>query len=433
MPIINSNSPAIPRSQLGALVKELRDVQGNRDGIWENEDKAAGSLGNRNAVRDFFDGNPLAQRTGSALSVGLSRTDEMTELRSFRSKAEKNWKMPVADDAVLAQMNNAEFFALQKSLALVKMGRAPNEVTEKFVMAKGSVDGEEIPARNLFTQRFLRRDDSPKQNSVVVVAPGFLETGRTFYEQIDKLNRQGHDVVVMDQQWAGHSDGKPGGIDRGFGISRDVAAVTADAAQWAKSRYGNDAKVTIFGNSMGGGPGALGAATMNDGGRLQLDGPQMPHGVDIVLQAPFLGATPSLLNGTLNAAARLPLLNRIQMPALGLPDLTDDPTAERKVAQGMVLDDIRGQLSAFRTALPDIATLKNNIAAGMIPQGRISIVHSDRDTLADYEQTRWLVAQLQSQGKHVDLTTNNSTDHVLSQDANAQNLALDAINRLFKA
>src|SRR5438270_201561 len=81
-----------------------------------------------------------------------------------------------------------------------------------------------------------------------------------------QLNRRGVDVILMDQQWAGYTKGgSPGGIDRAFGISRDVAAVTAFAAQVAERDYRNHPgrQVVVTGVSMGGGPGVVGALALN--------------------------------------------------------------------------------------------------------------------------------------------------------------------------
>src|SRR5690606_25111283 len=156
--------------------------------------------------------------------------------------------------------------------------------------------------RDIFIQHW--KPVGEPSGKVVVLSPGFQETGRNFYEQIDLLNRQGHAVVVMDHQWAGYSEGKAGGIDRGYGVARDVAAVAAYAAGLAKREYGADAEVVLMGNSMGAGPGVLGALTLNDAGKVKLDGPQMPKGLSAILQAPFLEATPSALNELLSATGK---------------------------------------------------------------------------------------------------------------------------------
>lgn len=130
---------------------------------------------------------------------------------------------------------------------------------------------------------------------MIVLSPGFQETWRNFVDQIDALDAAGHDMVAMDDQRAGETDGQPGGLDRGFGVARDVAAVTARAAGIAKEKCGDGGQVLLYGNSMGAGPGVLGAVLMNDAGAVKLEGEPMPRGLS-VLQSPFLGATPSPSN-----------------------------------------------------------------------------------------------------------------------------------------
>jgi alpha-beta hydrolase superfamily lysophospholipase len=159
-----------------------------------------------------------------------------------------------------------------------------------FVNASGSVNGENIPTREIFCQRF--KPISSPNGKIVVISPGFLESGRNFYEQADILNKKGYDVIIMDHQWAGYTKGgKPGLADRGFGVTRDTASVTAYAQTILEKEYSSYSKkeVLIIGNSMGAGPGALGATTLNDNNKIKLNGPKMPIGVNIILQSPFFG------------------------------------------------------------------------------------------------------------------------------------------------
>lgn len=165
---------------------------------------------------------------------------------------------------------------------------------------------------------------------------------------------------------------------------------------------------------MGGGPGALGAALMARAGKLEVDG--APPGalagdVDLFLQAPFLGATPGLVNGTLAAAAKLPLVNRIAAPGLGLPDFVDDPKGEHLVAQGMVLEDIRGQTQAFGASNAFVAALNETLASGVRPGGKVIVVHDEQDPLADFSKSEALVQTL---GAGAELVRLEGGDHGLS-------------------
>ena len=403
------------RSQIAATMSALEDLEGNRDGIWGNEDEKAGRTGS------LMDKNPLLSRLRQWARAGLSTRDEKEAIAEFRQECEDSWGQPVTD-LDTGRLRDGELFAAQKALALAQLGRHPSEVTEDFVLASGSVAGFDLEAREVFTQRF--KPTAPPTGNVVVISPGFQETGRHFYEQIQTLNAMGHDVVVMDHQWAGQSDGEPGGLDRGFGVARDVAAVAAYAQKLQQSEYGDvpGAQVALLGNSMGGGPGVLGALTLNDAGLIDLDGEEMPTGLSAVLQSPFLGASDNLLNDALAVGSRVPGVRDLAMPSSGVPVLTRDDTAAQKGAQISVLEDIRAQLQSMTAANEDLALIRSMIHEGKGPSGAMSIVHGDGDPLADPEQSRAIAASL-----GVELALLETDDHVLQQSPTKKGVALDAL------
>jgi len=408
------------RSQIGATIQDMKDAQGNKDGIWGNEDEFSHSTGS------FFDRQPMISKAMSFASVGWSTKDEIQELSQFRAEKESEWGQSVSN-LDLSSMKNGQLFAAQKAIALDRMDRKPSDVIDGFVQAAGKVDGEDIAPRKIFFQRF--KPIGEPSGKVVTLSPGFQETGRNFYEQIQKLNELGHDVVVMDHQWAGQSEGSPGGLDRGFGASRDVAAVVAHANQIAEKEYGNhpDKEVVLFGNSMGAGPGVLGALVMNDNDLIELDGPQMPKGLRAVLQSPFLDATPNKINDALGLASNLPLLNKIQAPSAGVPVLTTDKVGAQKGAQSAVLEDVRAQLRSMSSANEDLGRIKSLIADGSGPKGQISIVHAERDPLADPGAVRTLASQL---GDQATLNMVDSGNHVFEQNVGEQDLGINALQQL---
>ncbi|MCP4500629.1 MAG: hypothetical protein GY822_11775 [Deltaproteobacteria bacterium] len=304
---------------MGATVSDLKDVLGNKDGIWGNESAAPGTLGNG------FDRNPLSERMQQALGVGFSVDDELKLLSDFKTDKEKQWGQPVSDLQAGDLKRRGALFLVQKTIQLTRMERGPATVKDAYVSAKGSFDGKPLQDRAIFTQRYLPTAEPSGQ--VVVLSPGFQETGRNFEKQIAAMNASGHEVVTLDHQWVGQSDGSPVGLDRGAGVARDVAAVAAYASEIAEKQYGDKGKVTLFGNSMGAGPGVLGALTLTaakgaDGKpRLELfdgDGKAkaMPENMGAVLQSPFLGTTKNALNATLAFASHLPFVNRLQIQRL---------------------------------------------------------------------------------------------------------------------
>lgn len=410
------------RATVATLVRKLEDATvGNQDGIVGNERSAAGT----GAGGSPFDTNPVLFRLRAFFEVGLSKSDEEGRLATFLAAAEKAWGRPVTTAARPAHVPAADWNAhlVDKAITLVRLGRSPDDVVDGFVAARGAVDGHAIAPREVFTQTW--KPSGTPSGQTIVVSPGFLETGRNYVEQIQLLNARGHEVIALDHQWAGLSSssegrGASGGIDRGFGIARDVAAVTAQAA--ASSR-----KVTLVGTSMGAGAGVLGAVLMNDAGKLQLDGPPMPKGLSAVLQGPFFDRTRSLPNMLLAGSGLVPGAKEIPLPALGLPILSGDQATLRKIAAHASTEHLTGRAQAFHASTEDLRTMKGLLASGARPQGRIEIIHATKDTLARYEATAEWVNLL---GERAQLTTIDSTSHVFEENPAEQVLLLEGLARL---
>jgi alpha-beta hydrolase superfamily lysophospholipase len=409
------------RAEVHAALQGLRDLEGNRDGLWTNEGRPAGEPG------AWFERQPLLLKARAFLGGGgPSLEDGVGQLQRFTAAVEAHHGQPVIAPELRIRLHQPDLFAAQKAIALVRLGRAPAEVTEGFVRAAGTVDGQAIMPRVVFFQRFAPRGEP--SGTVVLLSPGFQETGRSFEAQIDRLCREGHDVVAMDHQWAGQTrPGGRGGLDRGFGAARDVAAMAAHCARLAESSYGERGRVVLFGNSMGAGPGVLGALALNDAGLVQLEDAAMPKGLSAVLQAPFLAPTPGLVNGALQLAAMLPFVNRLAVPSAGVPALTSDPVAAQKTAQGAVEEDVRAQLAAMTAALPDLSRVSALIEAGQGPRGQVAIVHAARDPLADPEAVVKLAKAL---GPSARLELIDSGNHVFQASPSEQRHALGALAAL---
>lgn len=407
-------------SQIAGTLDELADVQGNRDGIWHNENDAKGTLGGP------LDRNPLALKARAHLEGKDLARLEIDALSTFRLQQEDKWGQPVTRLDVNS-LKDGELFAAQKAIALTRMERTPADVTEGFVHAAGKVDGHAIAPREVFWQRF--KPVGEPSGKLVVMFPGFLQTGRNFYEQVQLLNKQGHDVIVMDQQWAGQTKGgKDGGVDRGYGITRDVAAVAAYAQTQLDADYAAHPgkELILMGTSLGGGPGVVGALTMNANHKLALEGPPMPDKVKAVLQGPFLGATDNTSNKLANFSSRIPGVNQIPVPAIGIPVLSTDDEALQKIAQGAVMEDLQARLQAMTGVNQDTDEIMALIAQGKGPQVPIEIIHSQGDPLASSDKSKWLAQKLPQ--AHLQLLQRN--DHVLEQQRDEQLEALKALERL---
>lgn len=410
------------RAQVTTFLAKIADATGNKDGIVGNEDKAA----NVPAGQSWFDKNPLLFGLKQNLAAGWSKADENEKLRGFLEATEKTLGGPVTTLARPAHVDAAQWnaFQLDKAISLVRFNRAPGDVSEHVVSARGAVDGHAIAERDVFVQRFAPNPPpgTAPSGQTFVISPGFLETGRNYHEQADLLTKQGHAVVVMDHQWAGLSQGKPGGIDRGFGIARDVAAVAA----WAHAQFPNE-KITLVGTSMGGGAGATGAALMNDQGRLQLDGPAMPKNLDVILQDPFFARSKTVVNGALALLGKIAVVKDLPLPAMGLPILSGDQATLRKLAAHATTEQLSARGQAFHASTDDLARMKSLLESGKQPGGRFHVIHADNDTLADHATTKEWVALL---GPKATLQTIHSTSHVIEENPAEQGLLLDAIRSL---
>jgi len=394
------------RAQVGALHAAMEDALGNKDGIFGNEDQPKGSLDRSS----FFDRQPALSRAKTIAETGLSKQDELDRLGRFVTAQEQRWGKP-ATNLESQQVEDFERFRTEKAIALTRFGRTPDEVLDVIVPAKGSVDGKAIAPRDVFTQ--LWKPIGEPSGKVLVLSPGFLQTGRNFFEQIDLLNRQGHEVLVMDHQWAGYTSGPKGGIDRGFGVARDVAAVAAYAQQRAQEAYPDKSpEVVLVGTSMGAGAGVFGALVMNDAGKLTLEGPQMPKGLSAVLQAPYFDKTPTLVNKGLSLLGRVPFLKDLPLPSLGLPILAADPDINQKLAQHANAEGLVARASAFQASDADLSRMRELLAAGERPEGRVFFLHADDDPLASLEAAKEMAGHL---GERATLLEPKSGNHVMEE------------------
>ncbi|HEY1101449.1 MAG TPA: alpha/beta fold hydrolase, partial [Myxococcota bacterium] len=339
------------RARVATFVDKLKDATGNKDGVVGNEDLAPNTPAARSTVGSWFDQNPLLFSLKQQLAVGVSKADETASLAAFLTGFEsKHGAVTTLSKPAHVDADDFAAFRLDKAITLVRFGREPSTVTDHVVSAKGSIDGQTIAPRDVFVQRYAPQ--GPASGKTIVISPGFLEDGRHHTEQAMLLSSKGHTVVVLDHQWAGLSSTSNGGIDRGFGIARDVASVAA----WAHAASPNDT-IVLLGTSMGGGAGVVGALTMNDNGRVQLDGPAMPKGIDGILQGAFFQRTSSLINNTLAAAGTVPLLKDVPLPATGMPILSGDQATLRKLAAHATTEQLTGKAQAFHASSADLAVV----------------------------------------------------------------------------
>lgn len=388
---------------------------GNRDGLLGNESLPANSIKPLSA-------HPLPFRIARSWSVGLSKRPQEHELRTFLDDFEHKAQASVATIERPAHVAPADWsaFRVRKAVTCARFDLPPSAITDLMVPARGSVDGELIAPRDIFVQRYAPQTD---WNGIVVVfAPGYGETGRTYVEQAVAAARHGYEVYALDQQWLGLSQGTRGLVDRGFGIARDIAAVTALAADRARAAK-PDAKVVIAGTSLGG-MATFTAIRMNELGRVKLDGgPQMPADVAAVLQSPYF-ATTEKLDGVTRAACRLPWLPNLSMPRITRSAVTDDPVTAQKLVAHSIVERINGRIQAFHAPDADVARLSATMDSDAQGSSPVYVLHGTRDPLADYDTSSAWVARMGSRAKMHWL---DSMNHAMAENPAQQGLVMEGI------
>jgi len=206
---------------------------------------------------------------------------------------------------------------------------------------------------------------------------------------------------VMDQQWAGFSEGDAGRIDRGFGITRDVAAVMSQAVALAKSEYPGSTepladRVILAGTSMGGGIGGLGFLTMNDAGKIQLEGAaaELPKGMSAVLQSPFFGPSDTLQNKLFNVLGKTPGLKDRPLDPFEIGSFVDDDGARQKLVNRLNEENTQVRASALLASNDDLGTMRAELEAGHRPKGVVSILASKGDPIASFKASEAMVQLL---------------------------------------
>ncbi len=445
---------SVSRQQLGALVGELKDLDLSQLKTAKEHQAAVDQCrGNQNRIIGDEQGNisPLArngiaERLRNFAEVGFARGDEEQFIDSVLSALQTNWGAQIVEPELFSRLAKTTEFAVGKATQLTRMGLHPGQVTEHFVSATGQVDGEKIKDRQLFLQRYAPAPEDAN-GKVIVLSPGFAETGRHFESQIGALVKEGYDVVTLDHQWAGRSDGEKGGFDSVKGLARDVAAATVFAQQIQRDNYPQKAgsEVMLFGNSMGA-LAALTAASMNQADKLQLGElkvgqglkekdqalpGQMQKGLKLMLQSPFMGMTDNVLNKALQLTAGFRGINKLALPAMNLPVITTDPLVQKLNAQEGISEGITSRPLSLKKVVDDLEKLWPFFAQNP-PGNSVGIYHQTGDLLANYQDTQRLAEQLTRQlgSDKVAFMAEKGFDHVVENDPESFLTPLAVLDRV---
>ncbi len=312
-------------------------------------------------------------------SIKEEYVESVTRLVAFRAQCESEWG-EATTRIDLAKLGHGELYAVRKALFLRKFRRMPEDITEGFLTASGSVDGKRIEPREIYWQRF--RPLAQPLGQMVVVSPSFGETSRDYYELALQLNRLGYDTLLMDHQWGGYSEGHLDELDSGFGVARDVASVSAFAQRLMEREYEQRPRcaITLIGKGLGASAGALGAAVLNDLSLLRLDGWPMPKGVNSVLIDPWLGGEATLLAKSRTLASL--------MSVVAYPRSSED-------SEIIHLDSTknrRGHVRAITRAGFDLKRLCELLESGSRSDGDLYIIRFDKHLLGDPLKSAWLAS-----------------------------------------
>jgi len=384
------------RALLGATMRALEDLLGNRDGLWSNEHRSAGQLPDR-AMK-----SPVGEALCQAWSTGLHTSDERATLQAFADLARQRWdgSLTALDIDALPQ---GRLFAVHKVISMVRNARRPQTVQDTFVRAEGPVDGVELPPNEAFVQCY-----SPTVRATgdtVVVVPGHAVSGAANAELVKAMCARGHGVVVMALPWQGPLR-RP--ISRGFVLMRDVAAVIAAVQAHTSGR------IVVHGSSVGGGVGALGAILLGAAGAISLDDDR----VDLALSSPWLGSgwcfADVVPDVTLGSA-------RTRRPDIAL--LTRGaPLAAVRATQLAVLEDIQLPVDLEVRLESDLERVLTLVADGVRPSGRLCVVHAVDDPFAEVELVRHLSAALGGV-----LHELSGANHLLALDDATASVAIDCV------
>ncbi|MFN8671930.1 MAG: hypothetical protein U0457_07590 [Candidatus Sericytochromatia bacterium] len=369
------------KAQIAGTSLDLKDLRGNKDGIWENERQDKNivlGLGNTD-LRTWIVNKPDTEKKDITSTVVLK------ELNDFLTSNEQKWGIK----ASTLDPNNikaGKLFIVQKAINLVRYNRQPAEVGDGFLKTGGSVSGYQSPSREIFWQRF-----KPIGNPIgklVIVMPDYPETGRNYLEQVNKLNKLGYDAVIIDPQWAGQSKYLyKGTIDRGYGLVADLAFAAGVFNIILEREYKsiNDREIIFLGSGLGATT-ALMTAALNDNDKILLDrGVTMPKGIKVVAESFYLPKEEKDITLLLNDFSQNELYKKLVPYSPSFPTFSYNEISTQKAVQLNILEDSDIQYRAFPLANKDIQDFFEQVKNGLKPFSEINIIASEKNKLISYQ------------------------------------------------
>jgi hypothetical protein len=377
--ISRSFSPLVRRARLGAHL--------------ERTERALRQGGDEAADHSVWRRDPLLRRLAAASrGVRIGRTSKRLERAIVALVAVGG---PIAVPGRIVDRTERLLYRAERAAALRGLGRRAGDLRARFLEAAPidvvNLDGEtvHVEGRSIHIETWAAIGEP---RGIVRIAPGYQELGASFYALADALNREGLEVVLMDQQWAGSSRGDvaPGRVDSKEGIARDAAVV--DGFIEADPR---GLPSVAVGNSMGAGPGTLYEQVLVRHGRLagaigsvdSVDGRPITAPTrtpKLVALAPYVARTGGPFNAVIARLGRRPVAGDLAPPMLSRPRFSRDPGAEDELADLAARAGIAGRANAMGNG-----ALSPTDRAALGPLGDdVVVVMGPRDSVASADAVR---------------------------------------------
>ncbi|MCA9664212.1 MAG: alpha/beta hydrolase [Myxococcales bacterium] len=334
-------------------------------------------------------------------------------------------------------------YRAERAAALAHYKRSPGDLNAYTInraelkLAGVGPKGEDVhvSSRRIYQEEW-KHGGSGKAKARVLVLPGYQETGRSYYELANSLNKIGCDVALPDQQWAGYTKspgGMPGQIDSGFGVAADAAALIAYNKALA-DKAGQ--KLIVISSSMGAGRGATVAAMLMDQGKLdgaklftdptinaQLPGKLRSTGFTSRQLNPFVWATPTWQNKLTSLMGKIPVLRELAFHSIGMPRLNHtDAKSQADIAATGLRVDAYVQPSAMANSQDVMAFMQASASKGY-PKGKTHVLTLAGDTLAYSKATQKLFSTL----PNAEVSVASGNDHSLQHNTAHINAVRDAV------
>ena len=246
---------------------------------------------------------------------------------------------------------------------------------------------------------------TPTDKSTVIVVHGLKDHSSRYANLAIRLAKRGHPVYAFDLRGHAHSSGQRVGIDS-FDEYLDDLSLFVDRV---RAREGKQAKIVLFGHSMGGAIVTLWTIRKQP----ELAG-LVTSGAALKVNVNFLKVGGTKLTAAI--APHAPVFN------LDLDDFSRDPAVVKEgKADGLVYEGGAPALTA-RELLRAINEIQDKMEAVKVP---LLALHGEKDTVTDPEGSKELVQRASSKDKTLKIFPNLVHDLVHEPEKEAVMSAIE--------